>query len=319
MKLAIVCSAHGFGHLTRQLAVGEVLRQHGVEPTFFTAAPRPIVETSLPGAWVVPWVADVGIAQPDSVTEDLDETLRRLDRVCLEEAVDRLAEALGGFDRVVVDTAPAALEAARRAGVEALAVGNFEWAWLYEHYPRLRDWARRFRGWQGPHVGLELWPGPGLHHFQKIERYGLVARKREPHRLPPGAVLVSFGGFGLADLDRRLPRLEGVTWVLSPPMVRLERPDVLWVDDVAYPALVGGASLLLTKPGYGILAEALCAGTPIAWIDRGAFPEAASLVAVLEERGDRRVARLEEIARLDLPRREPVALATGRLGRRYLE
>lgn len=318
MKLAIVCSAHGFGHLTRQLAVAEALRAEGVDPAIFTAAPPSIVEATLPSPRLRPWVVDVGIAQRDSLTEDLDETLRRLDEVCSERQIDALAEELGGFDRVVVDTAPAGLEAARRAGVEAIAVGNFEWAWLYGQYPRLRQWAARFEAWQRPHLGLELWPGPGLQAFRSVERFGLVARQREPHALPQGSVLVSFGGFGLADLDARLPEVPGVTWVISPPMTRLERPDVLWVEDVPYPALVAGAELVLTKPGYGILAEAMSTGTPIAYLDRGAFPEAASLVAVLEERGDRRVENLNDLGDLIGQERPRVALATAAVARRLL-
>lgn len=318
MKLAIVCSAHGFGHLTRQLALAKALRGLGVDPTIYTAAPRSIVDASLPNARVVPWVADVGIAQQDSVTEDLGETLRRLDEVCSEERVDALAGSLSGFDRVVVDTAPTALEAARRAGVEALAVGNFEWAWLYARYPRLRHWAQRFEGWQLPHIGLELWPGPGLHSFAKVERFGLVARQARAHALAPGSVLVSFGGFGLEGLDERLPRLPGVTWVLSPPSPRLDRSDCEYIEDVPYPALVAGADLVLTKPGYGILAEALSTGTPIAWVDRGAFPEAESLVDVLRGRGDREISDLSEVSERLGSRRAPLPLDTSRLARRLL-
>lgn len=285
MRLAIVCSAHGFGHVTRQLAVAEVLRTLGVEPVFYTAAPRSVLAGTLPGVSVVPWTVDVGIAQRDSLTEDLGETRRRLETVCGEDAIDALAAELSGFDRVVVDTAPAGLEAARRAGVPALAVGNFDWAWLYGKYAELQDWAERFAEWQAPHVALQLSPGPGLHGFREVERFQLVARRRPPHRVAERAVLVSFGGFGL-DIASRLPRLPDVTWVSAPPMADPGRDDCVHVPGVPYPALVAGADLVLTKPGYGILAECAAAGVPIAWLDRGRFPEAASLTEYLTARGD---------------------------------
>ncbi len=294
------------------------MREHGVDPTIFSAAPRSIAEATLPSPQLVPWTVDVGLAQRDSLSVDLDETVRRLDEVCCEDRIDELARQLSGFDRVVVDIAPAGLEAARRAGVEALAVGNFEWAWLYGHYPELRTWAERFRTWQRAHVGLGLAPGPGLYDFDKIERYGVIARSRSPHSLPPGSVLVSFGGFGLEDLSARLPELAGVTWVLSPPMPRLDRPDCLWVEGVPYPALVAGADLVLTKPGYGIIAEALAAGTPITWLGRRDFPEAASLVAVLEARGDRPFREGNDMDDLTGARRAVVELDTRRLAERLL-
>ena len=54
MRIAILCSAHGFGHLTRQLAIAESLIALGAEPVFFTAAPGAIVHEWLPGAAVRP-------------------------------------------------------------------------------------------------------------------------------------------------------------------------------------------------------------------------------------------------------------------------
>ena len=176
---------------------------------------------------MVSWAADVGIAQRDSLTEDLDATLERLERVAGDSAIDALAVELAGYDRVVVDIAPPALEAARRAGVPAVAVGNFDWAWIYRHYPRLEAWSERFAAWQAPHPALALWPGPGPRGFASVEAFGVVGRRAPPARLPvpPGerVVVVCFGGFGLDGLDAWLPRMPGVTWVLAPPMVPADR------------------------------------------------------------------------------------------------
>ena len=290
-RVALVCSAHGFGHLARQLALGQALRARGAAVEVFTAAPPEVVAETLPPTEVaVHRVAvDVGIAQPDSLTEDLDQTLALLPARCGEAAIDTLAEALRGFDRVVVDIAPAALEACRRAGVPALAVGNFDWAWVYRHYPPLSAWAERFAAWQAPHPAVRLTPGPGLHGFDRVEDMGLLGRTAPAHPLPPRSVLVSFGGFGLRDLDAALPRLPGVTWVLAPPSPPLHRPDCLHLPGVPYPALVAGADAVFTKPGYGILAEASLAGTPLCWVPRGAFPEAPSLVQAMRARGDEAV------------------------------
>ncbi len=288
---AIVCSAHGFGHVTRQLVVAGALRARGVDVELFTAAPAALIDETFPGARVRPWQVDVGIAQPDSLHEDLDQTLVLLDQRCGDSAIDTLADKLADRPWVIVDIAPAGLEAARRAGVPALAVGNFDWAWVYHHYPPLQRWAERFATWQAPHPAIQLWPGPGLHGFAKVTPAGLLGRRAPARRVAAGrTVLVSFGGFGLADLDAALPRVAGVTWVLAPPSPRLPRDDCAFVDDAPYPSLVAGADAVFTKPGYGIFAEASLAGTPIAWVARGAFPEAPSLVAALHARGDVEIA-----------------------------
>lgn len=288
MRLAVLCSAHGFGHVTRQLALAGHFQAAGVEVVFFSAAPRSILDESLPGVSLRPVAIDVGIRQRDSLTEDIPGTLRRLSQRCAAPAIDALADSLRGFDRVIVDVAPAGLEAARRAGVPALAVGNFSWPWIYERYRPLRGWADRLRAWQRRHPAISLWPGPGLLEgdFASVTPGGLVGRSAKPHPLPSGAVLVSFGGLGLDALDATLPRIDGVTWVLAPPMAPLDRPDCLCVRGVPYPALVAGAEVVLTKPGYGIFAEAALGRTRLLWVDRGAFPEAPFMTAAMAARGD---------------------------------
>lgn len=292
MRIAIVCSAHGFGHLTRQLEVARRLRERGVTPILFTAAPRQVVDEWLPDPILVPWVADVGLVQSDSLTEDIPATRARLSERCSDAAVDRLAEALTQWqaDLVVADTPPTALEAARRAGIPTIAVGNFTWPWIYSHYPRLQDWAERLAAWQAPHDAVSLWPGPGVPGFRSVTPFRLVGRRAEVvPQWPPGHVLVSFGGLGLDDLNARLPVIPGVTWVLAPPMARLDRPDCVFIEAQSYPAMVAAADVVVTKPGYGILAETARAGTKLVWVPRGKFPEARFITDVLTERGDRPV------------------------------
>ena len=325
MRLAIVCSAHGFGHLGRQLSLAGFWRSQKINATFFTAVPVTTVQQWHPTASVVPWAVDVGLFQPDSLQEDLLQTRELLDRRCGDAQVDALAACLRDYDRVVVDIAPAGLEAARRADRPALAVGNFDWAWIYRHYPLLRDWADRFARWQAPHAALQLWPGPGLHGFTRVYPGGLLARRASRPWSGPGGgrtVLVCFGGFGLQQVDRWLPTIPGLQWILAPPMPALSRPDVSYVDDVPFPALVAGVDAVFTKPGYGILGECLRAGTPIVWAPRGAFPEAASLVAVLNARGDEPVGNDLAVAlerRWSRPRPPPLEAPEQAIGQQILE
>lgn len=307
MRVAIVCSAHGYGHVTREVVIAEALGRRGVEVTLLSAAPRAILGKVRAEEWAV----DVGIAQADGLTEDPGETLRRLEAVVTAAAIDRLAARLADFDGVLVDTAPPALEAARRAGVPAIAVGNFDWAWIYRSYSGLTEWAERFAAWQAPHPAIALTPGPGMTGFAEVTRFGVVARHAAAVRVAARGALVAFGGLGLAELDRRLPRIDGLTWILAPPLARLERPDVRWVDDVPFPALLAGADVVLTKPGYGVLAEAMLGGAPLVWLDRGAFPEAASLEAEMWARGDVKVdGDVEAAVRERLRRHRPVPVAS---------
>ena len=285
MRLAVVCSAHGYGHLTRQLALGAAWRELGVDLTFFADAPPALVDERLPGVPVVPWRVDVGIAQTDSRTEDLPRTRALAQDRWGDAAIGALASALGGFDRVVVDAAPAALEAARRAGVPAVAIGNFDWAWIYAQYAELADLAPTLDAWQAPHPAASLWPGPGMRGFREVHRFGLVGAHARPAPLPPGSALVAFGGFGLRGLDAALPVVPGLRWLL-PGGALPGRPDTAAPPPLPFPALVSGAELVLTKPGYSAFAECALAGTPALWLPRGAFPEAPWLLEAARQRGD---------------------------------
>jgi hypothetical protein len=69
-------------------------------------------------------------------------------------------------------------------------------------------------------------------------------------------------------------------------MPRLDRDDCLYIDDVPFPALLAGADVVFTKPGYGVLAESIVAGARVVWLDRGRFPEAPFLEAAMRDRGD---------------------------------
>lgn len=285
MRIALLCSAHGFGHAARQLALAEALMARGHEPTLFSAAPDSMIQGYLPVA-TVPWTIDVGLVQRDSVQEDPEATRRRLADFIAEPAIARLAAALLDFDRAVVDVSPIALAACRRAGVPALAIGNFDWAWIYRHYAPLQDVAAQFAAWQAPHPAGFVWPGPGMHGFARVRALGLLGRQRPPIRYAERTILVAFGGMGLENVERLLPPMDGYTYLLSPPLPRLDRPDCRYVDDVPYPALVAGADLVLCKPGYSTLAEAMLAGTPMVWLRRPGFPEAPFLETAMAARGD---------------------------------
>ncbi len=334
--IGILVSAHGFGHLARELAVAEALLARGCAVEVWTAAPPAVVHDYLPGVSLRSIRLDVGLVQRDSLHEDLIETAEALKRAMSDDHIDGIAALLreAAFDAVIVDIAPMALEAARRAQTPALAVGNFDWAWTYSQYPGLAEFAEQCAHWQAAHDALRMEPGPPLHHFAGVEDVGVVGRWR-PAQRPSGVeddeqlVLVSFGGLGLDGLDELLPRVAGVRWLLAPPMAPLHRSDCLFVEGLSYPALVGGADRVLTKPGYGIFTECALAGTPVLLVRRPGFPESAFLEPAFSKRGDVVLkgntqaelrAELASVLQLPAPRHEPFERhGAGRVAERVLE
>jgi hypothetical protein len=308
---AFVITAHGYGHASREMEVARALlaRRPAARAVFFTAAPAAVFADYLaadPAVFsrvhVVPYRADVGLAQRDGLRMDPEATLSALEGAFADpEAAERaLAEALAVHrpSVVIADVPPVAFGAAARLGVPSVAVGNFDWAAVYGAYaagdPAFGPWAELCARWQTrATVAVHLTPGPPLTAFGRVEEGGVIARRLvgDPHAIrerlavPPGhrAVLASFGGFGLDDADRRMPPIPGVTWILSDPMPDLGRPDTRFVRGIPYLGLLAACDAVFTKPGYGTVSEAARHRTRILYTDRGDFLEYPYLVRWMEE------------------------------------
>jgi hypothetical protein len=312
--LAFVITAHGYGHASRQMEVIRVLleRRPDARAIVLSVAPESVFEDylgALPNLYervrIVPYRADVGLVQKDGLAMDREATLRALSAAWsnAEGAEDALARELAAHrpDLVIADVPPVAFGAASRLGVPSIAVGNFDWASIYGAYAEkdaaFVPWRELALRWHArASAALHLEPGPPLSGFARCVEVGVVARRllvdvrgvRERLGIPAGhrAVLVSFGGFGLDDAARRIPRVPGITWILAPPMADLRRDDARFIGaeaGIPYVALLAACDATFTKPGYGIVAEATAHRTRVVYTDRGDFPEYPHLVRWLHE------------------------------------
>ena len=299
-------SGHGFGHASRQI---EIVNALGLCPrppriAIRTSASRWLFERTLrvPVSFQTA-ECDTGAVQLDSLTLDAAATIELAARFhgSMHERAEREAGILtaGGAALVVSDAPPLACAAATRAGVPSVVVSNFTWDWIYEEYeehlsgapdllPAIRD---AYRGasaaWRLPmHGGFE--PFGTVVDMPFVARHAGHARDdvRSALELPGGMplALFSFGGYGLdafdpslldcldlchvAITDRDLPR--GAT---VPPGVHVLAEDALYQAGFRYEDLVAAVDLVITKPGYGIIAECIANRTAVLYTSRGRFAE----------------------------------------------
>jgi hypothetical protein len=303
--LAVYVSGHGYGHATR---VGEVLREvRGRDASLpiavVTSGPEALYRRAVPGPFAFRAEAcDTGLAQKSALVIDEAGTVdawRRFQAGC-DARVAREARWLreSGARVVLGDIPPLAFDAAGEAGVPSIALANFSWDWIYRHFaarePALREAAdRAAAAYARCGLLLELPFAGDLSAFPRRVPIPLVARRpnvdraeaRRRLRLDGTVVLISFGGLGLPGFDPAvLARIPSATFVLSessaslPANVRVFGARAMAVAGLDYVDLVEAADVVVTKPGYGIVSDAIAAGTRMIYTERGDFPEYPILV-----------------------------------------
>ncbi len=311
-------SGHGFGHASRQIEVINALTRLRPDCRVLvrTSAPRWLFDTSLTGTVdIQPVTPDTGVVQIDSLHVDVDATVARardfyrtFDARIVSES-RRLARERTVL--VIGDIPPLAFAAAAAAGVPGIAVGNFTWDWIYAHYrtlmhttpdllPRMRD------AYAAAHLALRLPMSGGFETFGTVVDVPLIARhaRRAPAEtrailgLPATRplMLVSFGKYGLGAIEwtrvRALREL-GVVLTHDPidsgsvadavdaaNLYRIDLPAAA-AQGVRYEDLVAAVDIVLTKPGYGIIAECAANDTALVYTSRGEFAEYRVLVEAM--------------------------------------
>ena len=282
--IAYYISGHGFGHASRSIELIRALVQKSPElrVTVKTAAPGWLFD-GVPGVTHVPFEADVGLVQTDSVTIDVAETASRAARFYrdFDRRADVEAASLrsAGTRLVIGDIPPLAHAAAARAGLSSFAVGNFTWDWVYSAYEAfehdapgvIQTIANAYR--ECSHA-LRLPLHGGFATVPHVTDIPLIARRstrdkadiRRRLGIPDDrrSVLSSFGAYGLDLPFAEIARREGLTVISSPAA---PPPPLVYED------LVAAVDVVVSKPGYGIVSECVANGTPLLYTSRGQFVE----------------------------------------------
>jgi L-arabinokinase len=303
-SIAFYISGHGFGHASRQIQIINAVgaRLPGIGIFLRTSAARWLLERTVTPPFIVDSEeCDIGVIQIDSLRLDARATI---EQACeFYSTLDERAEIEAGKLRthdvalVISDAPPLASVAAALAGVPSLVVSNFTWDWIYkeyvEHIARAPELIPTMQEAYG-HAGA-AWRLPmhgGFETFRTIVDVPFVARHarhgREETRTRLGltadrrVALLSFGGYGIRDLD--LSALDCLdTWDVVvtgsiPPDTMARRLHFIYEPDIydrglRYEDLVHAADAVVTKPGYGIISECIANETAIVYTSRGRFAE----------------------------------------------
>ncbi len=301
-------TGHGLGHASRSCQVIRALvaREPSIRCEVVSDAATWFLADNLPpGVAVASRTLDVGVRQVDSLEMRPEATLQACRQLQARAPELIAAEAASlrrdGVALVVTDVAALPCAVAAAAGIPAVILGNFTWDWIYEEfidtYPELAAiiaWQREC--YRQAHLVLRLpFHGPMPPQVKVVDLPLVTRHSSTPAEIVRNGLgltdgrrlaLLSFGGFGLQDAP-----LDGLAqspeWVfLAEPALADGHPHLRPLPTcVAYPDLVNAADAVITKPGYGIVAECLAHRTPIIYTSRGNFREQALLVAGLQRYG----------------------------------
>ena len=296
-------TGHGYGHAIR---AGQVIaslqeKRPKVEVHIRTTAPEWLFATF---ASHTPQAIDVGIVQSDSLNMDLERTFRACRN--LHDKLPEIIQKEISFIRqanvrlIIGDIPPLCFEIAELAGIPSIAVTNFTWDWIYRSYldalpPLLSLIEAMETFYSKATLALSLPYACPLPLFKRRKNIPWITRvssltkeqAREKFALPEFApvVLLSFGGLGLAQFPlKSLAKLQEFSFVATGS--RKEVKDNLVILPAAqqhYEDLVRAADIVVTKPGYGIVADVIAHQVPILYTDRSDFPEYPLLVSALKQ------------------------------------
>jgi hypothetical protein len=303
-------SAHGFGHAAQVVPVLNTLGRlvPDLRVVLRTMVPASFFQSRLAVPWEMSAVQqDIGCIQDGPLAIDVEATWREHQRFHLawDDRVQTEAEAMRAArpDVIVADTPYLAVAAGAQAALPTAALISFTWDLVLSEFPAPPDidgqtLVRSIRhAYAQADLALRITPSPTVNLFTRLIDIGPICEPASPVReqlaaclrLAPGerTVLVGFGGIPLASLPyEALKPLTGYRFLFDgsiPP------DNTLFVSTKSLPfsfkELLASVDIVMTKPGYGTLVEAVTLRTPLVYVRRYHFADEQPLVDYLHRHG----------------------------------
>ncbi|OXB93117.1 hypothetical protein [Parageobacillus galactosidasius] len=306
--IAYYISDYGFGHATRSVAlIRQLLKmEEDVRVIICHSFALQFLRESLKDENRVTFrkmETDIGyVLQKDSIEPDIEklnvEYKKYLKKWNFLIEQERNFLQTNGVDFVISDISAFPFEAAYMLGIPSIGISNFTWYTAYQRLiadPLLEPLKKSYEkmtyffslaGSQEPDWGTK-----------GTKQFGFFAREvdgNEVNRIrklvnPTGDQFVAFFGLGMKiDIDQleRLPIWDSpnCTFIVS-SNVQVKKPNVFSIpkDYIESQHYIAAADLVISKPGWGIVSEAVCARKPLLILDRQTMKEDQNTISYLKE------------------------------------
>jgi hypothetical protein len=303
-------SGHGYGHAAQVVPVLNALDAlvPGVTAILRTTVPASFFRDRLAIQWELsPAQQDIGCVQDGPLKIDIDATWaahQRFHKTWEARLSNEVATMQATSPALVIaDTPYLAIEAGSRAQIPTVALASFTWDLVLKEYCRASDNSHQqliqcIRGsYAKALLALRITPAPRIDVFSNIIDIGPIANPTSPERarlastlaLTPNerTVLVGFGGIPLTSLPlEQMEQLRHYRFLFDGPVPpgysRIHSTETL---PFSFKTLLASVDIIMTKPGYGTIVEAVALQQPVVYVRRYNFADEPPLVDYLHRYG----------------------------------
>jgi hypothetical protein len=280
----------------------------GVTAILRTTVPASFFRDRLTIQWALsPAKQDIGCIQNGPLKIDIGATWTAHQRFH-ETWEARLSEEVAAMQAatpslVIADTPYLAIEAGSRALIPTIALANFTWDLVLNEYCHASDHShqqliQRIRGsYAKADMALRITPAPKIDAFSNMIDIGPIASPNSPERdrlasalalaSNEQTVLVGFGGIPLTSLPlEQMEQLRHYRFLIDGPVPpRFSRIHSTQALPFSFKTLLASVDVIMTKPGYSTIVEAVALQLPVVYVRRFNFADEPPLVDYLHRYG----------------------------------
>jgi len=297
-KIACYISSHGFGHAVRSSVIIDLLAKKYPRTLFFiiSGSDKFIFQHLLKNknVFLRKKIIDFGLVQKNPREFSLDKTADKLENMITDfgSLIDRERNFIKreNITAIYSDIAFLPFEVASQEGLPSIGMGNFTWDWIYNYYkshnPIFKEAANlAAHCYQKGDIYLQLPGSPSHKIFPKTKNIPLVCRQVKESKLElkrslqlpldKKIVTIAFSQLNLSkEALNRIGAIKEAHFIIPSP-VKLALPNSTQVDTskVGFPQIIKASDTIMTKPGYGIVSDAISSSVPLINTERGDFPE----------------------------------------------
>jgi hypothetical protein len=303
-------SGHGYGHAAQVIPVLNALGSlvPGVTAILRTTVPASFFRDRLAIQWELSLAQqDIGCIQDGPLKIDIDATWAAHQHFH-ETWEARLSNEVAAMQAaspalVIANTPYLAIEAGSRAQIPTVALANFTWDLVLKEYCHASNNSHQrliqcIRGsYAKADMALRITPAPNIDAFSNMIDIGPIASptSSERDRLASAlalasnerTVLVGFGGIPLISLPlEQIERLRHYHFLVDGPVPpRYSRIHSTKTLPFSFKTLLASVDIIMTKPGYGTIVEAVALRQPVVYVRRYNFADEPPLVDYLHRYG----------------------------------